>query len=127
LTTWHIAADEMRENGACAKAFETAISEARIVEQSRTNAAFHDAIYKHAPNGKLAELIVEMRDRSIPWPITIWPSYASLMRSAADHQAILAALESRDGAALTVAVRRHIIGYEPHYAHYANDGPPTEV
>ncbi len=89
----NIGADEMREIQAHAKAFETAISEGNIVEQSRTNAAFHDAIYKHAPNRKLAELVVEIRDRSLPWPITLWPSYGSLLRSAAEHQVILSALE----------------------------------
>ena len=63
-----------------------------------------------------------MRDRAIPWPITLWPSHDSLMRSAADHRVILAALEARDGKVLAEAVRRHITGSEPHYARYANDG-----
>lgn len=123
----NIGAGEMREIEACAKAFEKAIAEGHIVDQSRSNAAFHDAIYKHAPNRKLAELVVEVRDRSIPWPITIWPSYGSLMRSAAEHQVILSALEARDGKALAEAVRCHITDSEPHYAHYANGGLSTEA
>lgn len=116
---------EMREIKAHAEAFERAIAEGSMVEQSRSNAAFHDALYRHAPNRKLAELVVEMRDRSLPWPITLWPSHASLLRSAADHRVILAALEARDGQALADAVRRHITGSEPHYAHYTNSGQST--
>jgi len=68
------------------------------------------------------ELVVEMRDRSLPWAITLWPSHSSLMRSAADHRVIVAALKSRDQKAVAEAVRRHIHGSEPHYAHYANKG-----
>jgi DNA-binding GntR family transcriptional regulator len=117
----NIGAEQMREIEDCARAFERAISDGSIVEQSRTNDAFHDAIYRHAPNRKLVELVVEMRDRSVPGPITLWPSYDSLMRSAADHRVILSALEARDGEALAEAVRRHIAGSEPHYAHYSND------
>jgi DNA-binding GntR family transcriptional regulator len=123
----NIGVDEMREIESHATAFEHAIAKGSMVEQSRTNAAFHDALYRHAPNRKLAELVVEMRDRSLPWPITLWPSHASLMRSAADHRVILAALEARDGQALAEAVRRHITGSEPHYAHYANNGQAAET
>jgi DNA-binding GntR family transcriptional regulator len=125
LALTNIGANELREIRAHAEAFEKAIAEGRVVEQSRTNAAFHDAIYRHAPNHKLAELVIEMRDRSLPWPIMRWPSYGSLLRSAADHRVIVAALESRDGKALAEAVRRHITGSEPHYAHYSNDALST--
>jgi len=121
----NIGADEMREIKARAESFEKAISEGHIVEQSRANAAFHDAIYRHAPNHKLVELVIEMRDRSISWPIVLWPSYGSLMRSAAAHQVILAALESRDGKVLAEAIRHHITCSEAHRAHYSNDGSPT--
>lgn len=114
---------EVCEITAHAEAFEKAISEGGILEQSRANDAFHDAIYRHAPNRKLVELVIEMRDRAIPWPITLWPSYDSLRRSAADHRVILAAIEARDSEALAEAVRHHIIGSEPHYAHYSNDRP----
>jgi DNA-binding GntR family transcriptional regulator len=117
----NIGKNEMREIKRLADAFERSIVDGGIVEQSRTNAAFHDAIYQHAPNRKLVELVVEMRDRSIPWPITLWPSHSSLQRSAADHRAIVRALETRNGHALTEAIQHHIIVSEPHYAHYAND------
>jgi DNA-binding GntR family transcriptional regulator len=121
----NIGADAMREISQCAKVFERAISEGHAVDQSRTNDAFHDAIYRHAPNQKLVELVIEMRDRAIQGPLTIWPSRAALLRSAADHRRILAALKLRDGKALEEAVRHHIIGSEPHYAPYANDDRST--
>lgn len=121
----NIRADGLREISECAKAFERAISEGHAVDQSRTNDAFHDAIYRHAPNQKLIELVIEMRDRAIRGPRTIWPSRAALMRSAADHRCILAALKLRDGKALEEAVRHHIIGSEPHYAPYAIDDRST--
>lgn len=123
----NIGPDETREIEEWAKAFERAISDGRIVDQSRANDAFHDAIYRHAPNRKLVELVIEMRERAIPGPITLWPSHDSLMRSAAEHRGILAALESRDGKALVEAVRGHITGSEPHLSPYSNDGLSTEV
>lgn len=113
---------ELREIEAKQQAFERAIIEGNIVEQSRVNAAFHDAIYGRAPNRALVELVVEMRDRSRPWPIALWPSHASRQRSAADHRDIVAAIRARDLAALTAAIRRHIIGSE---ANYPKDFPPT--
>lgn len=121
----NIGKNQMREIKQLANAFEKSIVEGGIVEQSRTNAAFHDAIYQHAPNQKLVELVVEMRDRSIPWPITLWPSHSSLQRSAMDHRAIVRALETRNSEHLTEAVQHHIIVSEPHYAHYSNDAPAT--
>jgi DNA-binding GntR family transcriptional regulator len=116
----NIRADGMREISERARAFERAISAGHAAEQSRTNDAFHDAIYKHAPNRKLVELVIEMRDRSIQGPLTIWPSQESLLRSAADHRRILAALKLRDGKALEKEVRHHIIASEPHYAPYVD-------
>lgn len=116
-----IGADALREIKARAKAFERAISEDQIAEQSRADAAFHDAIYRRGPNRKLVELVIEMRDRAIPWPITLWPSYSALKRSAADHRVIVGAIEAADGKALAEAVRRHIVESEPHYAHYSKD------
>ena len=89
----HIGPDAMREIRECAKAFERAISEGRIVEQSRTNDAFHDAIYRHGPNRKLVELVIEMRDRAIPGPITLWPSHELADAKRRGSPRILAALK----------------------------------
>jgi DNA-binding GntR family transcriptional regulator len=122
----NIGRKQMREIKLLADAFEKSIIDGGMVEHSRTNAAFHDAIYQHAPNRKLVELVVEMRDRSIPWPITLWPSHSSLERSAMDHRAIMAALEARDSQRLTEAVQHHVIVSEPHYAHHSNDTAPAE-
>ena len=121
----NIRADALREISQRARAFERAISEGHAIEQSRTNDAFHDAIYRHAPNQKLIELVIEMRDRAVQGPLTIWPSQAALLRSAADHRCILSALKLRDGKVLEEAVRNHIIGSEPHCAPYANDDRST--
>lgn len=100
--------------------FEDAIVNGDIVAQANSNAAFHDAMYCFAPNSALVKLVTEMRDRSRQWPIALWPSHASLKRSAADHRAIVSALESRDGRALGDAIRRHITDSAANYPTEAN-------
>ncbi|WP_170182040.1 GntR family transcriptional regulator [Phreatobacter stygius] len=111
----HIGPAELARIRTLQQAFETAIAHGSRVDQAHTNAAFHDAIYGHAPNRSLAELTTEMRNRSIRWPIALWPSHAALEKSAADHRAIVAALEAGDVEALVEAVRRHITGSAANY------------
>lgn len=123
----NIGRNEILEIKECAKAFERAISKGHVVDQSRTNDAFHDAIYRHAPNRKLVNLLIDMRDQAIPGPIMRWPSHESLIRSAAEHRVILTALESHDCVALAEAVRGHITGSEPHLAAFSADGRSTEA
>jgi DNA-binding GntR family transcriptional regulator len=95
--------------------FEAAIAHGSRVDQANSNAAFHDAVYGYAPNRSLAELCTEMRNRSIRWPIALWPSHAALQRSAEDHRAIVDAIATRNEAALVEAVRRHISGSAANY------------
>jgi DNA-binding GntR family transcriptional regulator len=106
----HIGDAELAEIKTLAASFEREIAVGDIVAQARTNAAFHDAIYRHAPNRTLVELVAEMRDRGRRWPIALWSSHAALLRSATDHKRIVAALEVRDPVALAMAVRAHVIG-----------------
>ena len=108
----------MNEILACADRFEHAIRSNASAEQSRADISFHDAIYKHAGNKKLIELIAEIRNRAGPWPITIWPSGEAMNRSAADHRTIIKALRSGDHKALSRIIRHHIVKSEPHYSHY---------
>jgi DNA-binding GntR family transcriptional regulator len=106
----HIGGAELAEIRTLALSFEREIAEGDIVAQARANAAFHDAIYRHAPNRTLIELVAEMRDRGRRWPIALWSSHAASLRSATDHARIVAALEARNPVALAAAVRDHIIG-----------------
>ncbi|MGL4285869.1 MAG: GntR family transcriptional regulator [Phreatobacter sp.] len=106
---------ELARIKAMQQAFETAVAHGSRVDQARTNADFHDAIYGCASNRTLGELTTEMRNRSIRWPIALWPSHASLEKSAADHRAIVAAIEARDIDALVDAVRQHISGSGANY------------
>jgi DNA-binding GntR family transcriptional regulator len=105
--------------------FEREIAEGDIVAQARANAAFHDAIYRHAPNRTLIELVVEMRDRGRRWPIALWSSHAGLLRSAADHTRIVAAIEARDPIALATEVRDHIIGSSANISESDDPGKTT--
>ncbi|MBR0873298.1 GntR family transcriptional regulator [Bradyrhizobium tropiciagri] len=104
------------------QAFEDAVARGSKADQANTNAAFHDEIYRHAPNQTLAKLVVEIRNRARPGPIALWPSYAELQRSAAHHVEIVDAIEARDLHALLKAVRRHILESGANYP--AGDGHP---
>lgn len=104
----HIGPTEIARIKAAQKAFEDAVARGSRADQANTNAAFHDEIYRYAPNRSLAQLVIEIRNRVRPGPIALWPSHADLQRSAAHHVAIVAAIEARDIDALVAAVRRHI-------------------
>ncbi|MFQ3455112.1 GntR family transcriptional regulator [Bradyrhizobium sp. UFLA01-814] len=104
----HIGTSELERIKAAQKAFEDAVAHGSRADQANTNAAFHDEIYRHAPNHSLSQLVIEIRNRARPGPIALWPSYADLQRSAAHHVDIVAAIEARDVNAFVAAVRRHI-------------------
>jgi DNA-binding GntR family transcriptional regulator len=104
----HIGSSELEKIRAAQKAFEDAVAHGSRADQANTNAAFHDEIYRHAPNHSLSRLVIEIRNRARPGPIALWPSHADLQRSAAHHVDIVAAIEARDINAFVAAVRRHI-------------------
>jgi DNA-binding GntR family transcriptional regulator len=104
----HIGPTELEQIKAAQEAFENAVARGSKADQANTNAAFHDEIYRHAPNRSLFKFVVEIRNRVRPGPIALWPSHADLQRSAAHHVDIVAAIETRDIEALVAAVRRHI-------------------
>lgn len=100
---------ELARIKAAQTAFEDAVARGSRADQANTNAAFHDEIYRYAPNRSLAQLVVEIRNRVRPGPIALWPSHADLQRSAAHHVDIVAAIEASDLKTLVAAVRRHIV------------------
>ena len=104
----HIGPTELEQIKAAQQAFENAVARGSKADQANTNAAFHDEIYRHAPNRSLSQFVVEIRNRVRPGPIALWPSHADLQRSAAHHVDIVAAIGARDIHALVAAVRRHI-------------------
>ena len=104
----HIGPAELEKIKAAQMAFEDAVAHGSRADQANTNAAFHDEIYRHAPNHSLSQLVVEIRNRARPGPIALWPSHADLQRSAAHHVDIVAAIEARDVNGFVAAVRRHI-------------------
>jgi DNA-binding GntR family transcriptional regulator len=104
----HVGPTELAQIKAAQVAFENAVARGTKADQANTNAAFHDEIYRHAPNRSLSKFVVEIRNRVRPGPIALWPSHADLQRSAAHHVDIVAAIEARDIEALVIAVRRHI-------------------
>jgi DNA-binding GntR family transcriptional regulator len=104
----HIGPTELKQIKAAQAAFENAVAHGSKADQANTNAAFHDEIYRHAPNRSLSKFVVEIRNRVRPGPIALWPSHADLQRSAAHHVDIVAAIEAGNLDALVAAVRRHI-------------------
>ena len=99
---------ELKQIKLAQAAFEDAVARGSKADQANSNAAFHDEIYRHAPNRSLSKFVVEIRNRVRPGPIALWPSHADLQRSAAHHVDIVAAIEAGNSDALVVAVRRHI-------------------
>jgi DNA-binding GntR family transcriptional regulator len=83
--------------------------EGTMTSQSQTNLDFHDTLYSFAPNRVLVEVATETRDRARLWPLVLWPSMRALRRSAEGHRKIIAALRSRDPAAVSASVRAHIL------------------
>jgi len=106
----HIDTAALRLLEAKADAFDRAVAEGTMTEQSATNLDFHDTLYSFAPNRALVEVATETRDRARLWPLVLWPSARALRRSAEGHREILAALRARDAAALRESVRAHILG-----------------
>jgi DNA-binding GntR family transcriptional regulator len=104
----HIGPVELKQIKLAQAAFENAVARGSKADQANTNAAFHDEIYRHAPNRSLSKFVVEIRNRVRPGPIALWPSHADLQRSAAHHVDIVAAIEAGNLGALVAAVRRHI-------------------
>jgi len=92
----HIGPTELEQIKAAQEAFENAVAPGSKADQANTNAAFHDEIYRHAPNRSLSQFVVEIRNHVRPGPIALWPSHADLQRSAAHHVDIVAAIETRD-------------------------------
>lgn len=104
----HIGPAEFKKIKAAQQAFEDAVDHGSKADQANTNAAFHDEIYRHAPNQSLSKFVIEVRNRVRPGPIALWPSHADLRRSAAHHVEIVAAIKAGNLKALVAAVRRHI-------------------
>ncbi|WP_159350910.1 GntR family transcriptional regulator [Roseomonas harenae] len=92
-----------------ADAFDQAVMEGTMTSQSQTNLDFHDTLYSFAPNRVLVEVATETRDRARLWPLVLWPSVRALRRSAEGHRKIIAALRSRNPAAVSASVRAHIL------------------
>ena len=109
-----------------AAAFDEAIGNAGVVEHSRSNEAFHQAIYDRTPNRVLIEIVLELRDRSRLSPLTLWPSHTALLRSAAGHHAIIAAVRAGDRDMLASIIAQHVLGSEANYSN-AQPGTPGSV
>jgi hypothetical protein len=77
----HIGPTELEQIKAAQQAFENAVARGSKADQANTNAAFHDEIYRHAPNRSLAKLVVEKEAPELWVDLNCLPNaYADFLR-----------------------------------------------
>lgn len=110
LATPHVTQADLAELSACLEAMEAAVARGDTVAYRDADRVFHQRIYDRCPNARLARLLSTLRDDSNrnSRVFRMIPHHAAC--SQAEHRAILAALSSRDAAAVERAVRQHRLG-----------------
>jgi DNA-binding GntR family transcriptional regulator len=99
--------------------FEEMIAEMRHtndpLRRHELNANLHSLIYSHSGRARLSVIIEQLRGTASAY-LRFLSSSPPAYRAAVDdeHQEILDALRSRDGAAAAAALRRHLIGSQEH-------------
>ena len=84
-------------------------------EYTRLNHMFHDIVYKKSPNEHAFERYTYYHEMVA----VLWRNYTRvydrMQEAAAEHDAIIAALESRDENALETAIRTHSVHAKDNY------------
>lgn len=109
-------AGEMAELEEIRLACETAVAEDAIGAYQDANDRFHDLIYRASHNRFLAEQTRGVRDRVSPFRRAQFYSFGRLAKSLAEHDRIVAALQSRDGETAAREIRAHIFKVESAYS-----------
>ena len=91
-----------------ARAFDDMVRRGAYDQLYETNLRFHRALLSCAGNAAMVNLVDELRLRTSPAPVAQWHNLARIERSAAEHIAMVEALETRDAARLARLIRVHI-------------------
>ena len=89
--------------------FKRACNDYDLQQMTRLNHEFHRVLYAISGNEFLSELIADARVMSYVVRTTGWLNPDIVAKSVLDHDAMIAALESRDSASLAVVIKEHIV------------------
>ena len=101
-------ADDVERLGDFARAFDGMVRRGAYDQLYETNLRFHRALLSCAGNAAMVNLVEELRLRTSPAPASQWHNLARIERSAAEHMAMVEALEIRDAERLSRLIRVHI-------------------
>ncbi|MDP0929685.1 GntR family transcriptional regulator [Paracoccus onubensis] len=104
----HVTDSDTTQLDKLAGEFAQAAKSGDHVDQSRTNRAFHEAMFNLTKNPVMVEIIWLIRDRGRSAPFTIWRSMDTLQQSVTEHQKMVEAIAARDAEALAQLIEIHI-------------------
>lgn len=84
-----------------------------VLEQSRSNADFHEKLISLCSNSILVEIIMDMRKRGIAAPVFRWRTSAQMEKSSKDHFMIVEAVRRKDVKRLKILISCHINEVQP--------------
>ena len=96
---------------AARRALEQADQAADAAERSLANRAFHREMYLGCGNPLLVRTLDDLRDQTALVSAAAWAERPTWQREAAEHRAILAAAENRDGDEVRILMRAHISSF----------------
>jgi DNA-binding GntR family transcriptional regulator len=77
-------------------------------EMERLDTAFHDFILAHADGQRLKRMLGDLRSDILPWRFIALATAERREATASEHAAMVAAMKSRDEAAISAATAQHI-------------------
>jgi len=96
-----------------ANQFEQAANDGDLVACFHLNQEFHVALAALCSNQELGNLVVDLRSYIPTSPTSQWPNLTRVRRSAAEHLAMIAAIQAADTAELKALFVRHITPDKP--------------
>ncbi|OON41938.1 transcriptional regulator [Izhakiella australiensis] len=108
----NITAAEFSALEACAQLFDNHVYHGSVLQLFEANIKFHHALLKPCSNKDLIELIFDIRSRVPSAAIGQWKSHARILKSSAEHFAIVEAIRLKDAALLEARIKEHILQVE---------------
>ena len=105
----HATAEGLVALRALARRFTDLVPTGTVLDQYDANLSFHAALLGLGGNGELVRLVSELRGRTSSAPAGQWRTKARVEQSAAEHHAMVDALEARDAEVLKGLIARHIL------------------
>ena len=105
----HATAEGLVALRARARRFTDLVPTGTVLDQYDANLSFHAALLDLGGTGELVRLVAELRGRTSSAPAGQWRTKARVEQSAAEHHAMVDALEARDAEVLKGLIARHIL------------------